>query len=250
MVVASRSSGGDWGMAGKVQEDPHHGTLMDPRTEDRRHRSAGCIRTTQKLCYRARARAARPRSRRTCAAAAQAVGIIPRASERGGDAFAAVGVEHHGVDRHRRPESSSPLALDVACPGGHGDDAAALELGQRARSARTARWVSGSSRLAATPGPPRRPVGIRSPAPPGRPPAGTPAAQPLGDVPLQAQPVEPRPGQDHRVEPAVERLVQPGLDVAPQRHDLDVRPPVEELRPSPRRAGADPGAGGIASSVR
>ena len=36
------------------------------------------------------------------------------------------------------------------------------------------------------------------------------------------------------LKPALERLVQPGLDIAPDRHDLQVRAREQQLRPAPR----------------
>ena len=65
--------------------------------------------------------------------------------------------------------------------------------------------------------------------------------EPLGDVTLQAQPVQARPGEDHGVELALEGLVEPGLDVAPDGHHVEVGPQVEELGAAAERAGAHPG---------
>ena len=62
----------------------------------------------------------------------QAVGIIARAAERGGDASAAVRVEDGGIEGQRMELIFFPLDIDIAGPGGHRDQAAPFELGQGA----------------------------------------------------------------------------------------------------------------------
>ena len=60
----------------------------------------------------------------------------------------------------------------------------------------------------------------------------------LGD----AEPVEAGGGEQHRVGLASPQLGEPGVDIAAHRHDLQIRPAGEQLRPPARRGGADPGA--------
>ena len=63
--------------------------------------------------------------------------------------------------------------------------------------------------------------------------------QPLGDVLVQAQPMQAGPGQDHGIELSLEGLVQPGLNVAPDRGHLDIGTQVQQLGTPAQRTGAD-----------
>jgi tetratricopeptide (TPR) repeat protein len=62
----------------------------------------------------------------------------------------------------------------------------------------------------------------------------------LGDRVVQAQPPQPGGSQDHRVQPGLD-LRQPGRDVAPDRHDLDIGAQRPQLRDPPRGPGSHPG---------
>ena len=48
-------------------------------------------------------------------------------------------------------------------------------------------------------------------------------SQPLGDVVLQPEPMQARPGQNDRIKLSLECLVESGLDIAPERHDFEIR---------------------------
>ena len=63
--------------------------------------------------------------------------------------------------------------------------------------------------------------------------------QDLGDPVGEPEPDEPRLGEDDRVEVLLGELPQPGLDVPAQVDELEVRPAVEQLRPTPQAACAD-----------
>ena len=61
--------------------------------------------------------------------------------------------------------------------------------------------------------------------------------------PTQAEPVEPARCEDHRVEPALAALAEPGVDVPAERLDGEPRLEREELSPPARRCRPDPHAG-------
>ena len=146
-----------------------------------------------------------------------------------------------------RPSGSSTTASSVRSPATTRAKAASGIMQPPSRSARTrrsattARWVAGSSsaasRASVPPSSTRHSI-PRAPLPHRR--QETRRPEPFGDVPLQPEPPQPRLGQDHRVELAEQGLVQAGLDVPPDPHDLQPGPGVEELGPPTERAGARP----------
>ena len=164
-----------------------------------------------------------------------------------------------------RPSGSKTAASSVkaspvvAGPGGHRDHAAPFQLGQGAPLGEDGavgrgvvqRGEQGAGRLVvATALDPQGPLADRRQEP-GR-------AEPLGDVGVEAEPAEAGLGQDDGVELAVERLVQPGLDVPPDPDDVQVGPAgggaapdggASRCRPSRRRAGRR-GSGGPGRSGR
>ena len=64
--------------------------------------------------------------------------------------------------------------------------------------------------------------------------------EPLGDMSVQAQAMQARPGEDHGVELPLQGLVQSGLDVSPDGDHLEIPTQVEQLGTAPQRAGSDP----------
>src|SRR5690606_32091078 len=62
------------------------------------------------------------------------------------------------------------------------------------------------------------------------------------DLALPAEPVEPGDGEERRVRDSVAELPEPRIDIAAERHDREVGPLPPELRATPDRRGAQPGA--------
>jgi hypothetical protein len=64
----------------------------------------------------------------------------------------------------------------------------------------------------------------------------------------QAEPAQPSRCQDHRIDLSFPRPLDSGLDIPPDRHDVDLevvfRRPVDHLHRPPWSSGADPGAVG------
>ena len=67
--------------------------------------------------------------------------------------------------------------------------------------------------------------------------------QALADARREPQPVQPRAGQDSRVDLAVGDLAQPGVDVAAQDLQLEIRAHGQDLTDPAQAGGADPAAG-------
>src|ERR1017187_6921497 len=61
---------------------------------------------------------------------AKGLGIIPRSSERDGNAIAAVGVEDGGIDCQGRTLLQSLVPFDIPSPSSHGEIATSFECGQ------------------------------------------------------------------------------------------------------------------------
>ena len=175
--------------------------------------------------------------------AAKVVGIVAWAGGGRRDPLSTVGVEDGRIEDQPPPASRAQAARGIMQPPSssartrrsatHGAvGCRVVQGGQQAR-------VAASSARHSMPSAPCPTAGRK---------AG--GREPLRDVPVEPQPAEPGLGEDHRVEPAVERLVQPRLDVPPDGDDLQVGPGVEQLRPSAQRAGADRAPAGRASRVR
>ena len=118
----------------------------------------------------------------------------------------------------------------AAAPGGHRDHAAAFQLGQgtalgedgAAGRRVVERGEQGAGhRVVGAALDPQGPLPHRGQEP-GR-------AEPLGDVAAPVRAGGAGLGQHHRVEPPLERLVQPGLDVPPDADDVQVGPCKEQL---------------------
>ena len=150
------------------------------------------------------------------------------------DAISTIGVEYSRIEGKQAGIGRPAGPMSIASPGSHGDDAAPLELRQHGplrRDGAVSRRVI--QRREQVPGASIVPAALDAQGPlpysgeKGR------GLEPLGDVSVQAQAMQARPGEDHGIELPRKGLVQSGLDVSPDRHHIQITAQIKQLGPAP-----------------
>ena len=174
---------------------------------------------------------------------AKSLRVMPWSLSATENAIAAVGVEDGSIDCQVRTLFLGFIPMKSRAHAAIGRVQPPWSAANAARSARTARWVaaslSGSTRVT-TASSSRRHSRPKAPCPT----AGRKSGGPSRWVMWCSSPsrCKPCPGQNHRVELPFQGLVQSGLDIAPERHDFQIRTQEQQLCTPARRAGADPGS--------
>ena len=142
----------------------------------------------------------------------------------------AVGVEDSRIEGELTGLVTVDVHIDITSPGGHGDQAATFQLGQRGPFSQDARWVGASSSgsssarvvVSLTWHRRREPPALRA----GRKSGG---ASRWVTCRCRLSRCRPAQAEDHGIELSLEGLVQPGLNIAPDRGHLDIGTQVQQL---------------------